>query len=80
MFIAKHRGAFQPKIIWVYDFPVRIQITTSDWEYLKCITLQFHILFSSPISVWDKIKEIIYAGTTFVSLYTITVETRMMIV
>jgi hypothetical protein len=49
MFIAKHRGAFQPKIRWVYDFPVRIQITTSDWEYLKCITLQLHIQFSFPI-------------------------------
>jgi hypothetical protein len=33
----------------VYDLLVRIQITTSDWEYLKCITLQFHILLSSPI-------------------------------
>jgi hypothetical protein len=43
MFIAKHQGAFQPKIRWVYDFPVHIQITTSDWEYLKCITLPFHI-------------------------------------
>jgi hypothetical protein len=41
------KGAFQPKISWVYDFPIRIQITTSDWEYLKCITLEFHILFSS---------------------------------
>jgi hypothetical protein len=30
MFIAKHLGTFQPKIRWVYDFPVRIQITTSD--------------------------------------------------
>jgi hypothetical protein len=49
MFIAKHQGAFQPKIIWVYDFPVRIQTKNSDWEYLKCITLQFHIMFSSPI-------------------------------
>jgi hypothetical protein len=49
MFIAKHQGTFQPKIRWVYDFPVRIQITTSDWEYLKCLTLEFHILFSSPI-------------------------------
>jgi hypothetical protein len=43
MFIAKHQGTFQPKIRWVYDFPVCIQITTSDWEYLKCITLEFHI-------------------------------------
>jgi hypothetical protein len=50
MFITKHQGAFQPKIRWVYDFPVRIQKITSDWEYLKCITLQFHILFSSPIN------------------------------
>jgi hypothetical protein len=49
MFIAKHQGTFQPKFRWVYDFSVRIQITTSDWEYLKCITLEFHILFFSPI-------------------------------
>jgi hypothetical protein len=49
MFIAKHQGAFQPKIRWVYDFLVRIQITTLDWEYLKCITLEFDILFSPPI-------------------------------
>jgi hypothetical protein len=49
MFIAKHQGAFQLKIRWVYDFLVHIQITTSDWEYLKCIKLEFHILFSSPI-------------------------------
>jgi hypothetical protein len=48
MLIAKHQGAFQPKIRWVYDFLVRIQITTSDWGYLKCMTLEFHILFSSP--------------------------------
>jgi hypothetical protein len=49
MFIAKHQGAFQRKIRWAYDFPVHIQITTSEWEYLKCITLEFYILFSSLI-------------------------------
>jgi hypothetical protein len=49
MFIAKQRGTFQEKIRWVYDFSVHILITTSDWEYLKCITLEFHNLFSSPL-------------------------------
>jgi hypothetical protein len=48
MFIAKHRETFQPKIRWVTNFLVRIQITTSDWEDLKCIILEFHILLSSP--------------------------------
>jgi hypothetical protein len=49
MFIAKYQGTFQPKIRWVSNFTVLIQITTSDWEYLKCITLEFHILFSSAL-------------------------------
>jgi hypothetical protein len=42
MFIANHQGPFQEKIRWVTDFLVHIQITTSDLEYLKCITLVFH--------------------------------------
>jgi hypothetical protein len=49
MFIANHREPFQEKNRWVTDFPVRIQIKTSDWEYLKCITLVFHNPFSSPL-------------------------------
>jgi hypothetical protein len=80
VFIAKHREAFQPKIIWVYDFPVHIQIYNFRLGIFKMYNYNF--IFYSPLqfSVRDKSKEIIYAGTTFVNSYTITVATRMMIV
>jgi hypothetical protein len=48
-FISKHQGPFQEKITWVTGFPVPIQITTSDWEYFKCITLVFQSILLSTL-------------------------------